>query len=43
MSGCLLWQAAHSELYFCDVYWPGCRHVDFLRALRSYAARRRRP
>ncbi|GHJ47818.1 isoprenyl transferase [Catellatospora sp. TT07R-123] len=42
MSGFLLWQAAYSELYFCDVYWPGFREVDFLRALRSYAARSRR-
>ncbi|HEY1486553.1 MAG TPA: polyprenyl diphosphate synthase [Micromonosporaceae bacterium] len=42
MSGFLLWQAAHSELYFCDVYWPGFREVDFLRALRSYAGRQRR-
>ncbi len=41
MSGFLLWQAARSELYFCDVYWPGFRYVDFLRALRSYAARAR--
>ncbi|MEV0395148.1 polyprenyl diphosphate synthase [Polymorphospora rubra] len=42
MSGFLLWQAAYSELYFCDVYWPDFRRVDFLRALRSYAARNRR-
>ncbi len=42
LSGFLLWQSAYSELYFCDVYWPGFRHVDFLRALRSYAARQRR-
>jgi short-chain Z-isoprenyl diphosphate synthase len=42
MSGFLLWQAAHSELHFCDVYWPGFRQVDFLRALRSYAARHHR-
>lgn len=42
MSGFLLWQAAYSELHFCDVYWPGFRQVDFLRALRSYAARHRR-
>ncbi|WP_246222480.1 polyprenyl diphosphate synthase [Phytoactinopolyspora limicola] len=40
MSGFLLWQAARSELHFCDVYWPGFRHVDFLRALRVFAARR---
>jgi short-chain Z-isoprenyl diphosphate synthase len=38
-SGFLLWQAANSRLYFCDVYWPGFRRIDFLRALRSYAAR----
>ncbi|MFY1672819.1 polyprenyl diphosphate synthase [Plantactinospora sp. WMMB334] len=42
LSGFLLWQAAYSELYFCDAYWPGFRYVDFLRALRSYAARQRR-
>ena len=42
MSGFLLWQAAESELHFCDVYWPGFRRVDFLRALRSYARGRRR-
>jgi short-chain Z-isoprenyl diphosphate synthase len=42
MSGFLLWQAAYSELHFCDVYWPGFRRVDFLRALRSYAAAHRR-
>ena len=41
MSSFLLWQAARSELYFCDVYWPGFRYVDYLRALRSYAARSR--
>lgn len=39
LSGFLLWQSAHSQLYFCDVYWPAFRHVDFLRALRSYASR----
>jgi short-chain Z-isoprenyl diphosphate synthase len=39
MSGFLLWQTAYSQLYFCDVYWPGFRKTDFLRALRSYAAR----
>ncbi|WP_020576711.1 polyprenyl diphosphate synthase [Actinopolymorpha alba] len=41
MSGFLLWQAAFSELHFCDVYWPGFRYLDFLRALRSYADRQR--
>ncbi|WP_239123581.1 polyprenyl diphosphate synthase [Rhizocola hellebori] len=42
MSGFLLWQAAYSELHFCDVYWPGFRKIDFMRALRSYASRQRR-
>jgi short-chain Z-isoprenyl diphosphate synthase len=42
MSGFLLWQAAYAELYFCDVYWPGFRQIDFFRALRAYAARGRR-
>jgi short-chain Z-isoprenyl diphosphate synthase len=42
LSGFLLWQSAHSEFYFTDVYWPDFRRVDFLRALRDYAARHRR-
>ena len=42
LSGFLLWQSAHSEFYFCEAYWPDFRKVDFLRALRSYAARSRR-
>ena len=42
LSGFMLWQSAHSEFYFCDVNWPDFRHVDFLRALRSYASRQRR-
>lgn len=40
LSDFLLWQTTDAELYFCDVYWPGFRQVDFLRALRSYAARK---
>ncbi len=42
LSNFLLWQAAYSELYFCEAYWPAFREIDFLRALRSYAARQRR-
>ena len=42
LSGFLLWQTAHSEFYFTDVYWPDFRRVDFLRALRDYSARHRR-
>lgn len=42
LSGFLLWQAAYSEYYFCDAFWPSFRRVDFLRAIRSYQARERR-
>jgi short-chain Z-isoprenyl diphosphate synthase len=42
ISNFLLWQTVHSELYFCDAYWPAFREIDFLRALRSYAARQSR-
>ncbi|MFC7326759.1 isoprenyl transferase [Marinactinospora rubrisoli] len=42
LSGFLLWQSAHSEFYFCEVFWPAFRKVDFLRALRSYGVRNRR-
>ena len=42
LSGFMLWQSAHSEFHFCEVHWPDFRKVDFLRALRSYAARNRR-
>jgi short-chain Z-isoprenyl diphosphate synthase len=42
LSGFMLWQSAHAEFYFTDVYWPDFRRVDFLRALRDYSARHRR-
>lgn len=42
LSGFMLWQSVHSEFYFCEVYWPDFRRIDFLRALRSYAQRERR-
>ncbi|HLS03393.1 MAG TPA: isoprenyl transferase [Actinomycetales bacterium] len=42
LSGFLLWQSAHSEFYFCEAFWPDFRRVDFLRALRAFAARERR-
>ena len=42
ISNFLLWQLAYSELYFSDIYWPGFRKVDFLRAIRSYQQRSRR-
>lgn len=42
LSGFLLWQSAYSEIWFTDAYWPEFRRVDFLRALRDFAARSRR-
>jgi len=41
MSGFLLWQSAYSEIWFCEAYWPDFRRIDFLRAVRAYAARER--
>jgi short-chain Z-isoprenyl diphosphate synthase len=42
LSGFLLWQSVHSELYFCDVNWPAMRRIDFLRAIRAFQRRERR-
>lgn len=42
ISNFLLWQLAYSELYFSDVYWPGFRYIDYLRAIREYQRRTRR-
>ncbi|WP_420594699.1 isoprenyl transferase [Deinococcus sp.] len=42
LSGFMLWQSVYSEFYFCDVYWPGFRRVDFLRALRDFQDRKQR-
>ena len=42
VSNFLLWQIAYSELYFTDVYWPGFRRIDLLRAIRTYQQRKRR-
>lgn len=42
LSGFLLWQSAHSEFYFTDVFWPAFRRIDFLRAVRAYQQRQRR-
>ncbi len=42
MSGFMLWQTVHTELYFCETYWPDFRRTDFLRALRDYSFRERR-
>ena len=42
ISNFLLWQLAYSELYFTDVYWPGFKKLDFLKAIYSYQQRQRR-
>jgi short-chain Z-isoprenyl diphosphate synthase len=42
LSGFLLWQSVHSELYVSDVNWPAFRKIDFLRAIRAYQERQRR-
>ena len=42
LGGFLLWQSVYSELYFCDAPWPAFRKIDFLRAVRSFQARKRR-
>ncbi|HIE13783.1 TPA: di-trans,poly-cis-decaprenylcistransferase [Candidatus Bathyarchaeota archaeon] len=42
LSGFLLYQSAYSELCFLDVYWPGFRRIDLLRAIRTYQKRKRR-
>ena len=42
LSGFLLWQAAYSEIWFTDTYWPAFRRLDLLRALREYSRRSRR-
>ncbi len=42
LSGFFLWQSAYAELYFCDVFWPGFRKRDLLRAIRAYQLRKRR-
>lgn len=43
MSNFMLWQSTDAYLHFCDCYWPAFREVDFLRALRDFAARQHRP
>lgn len=42
LSGFLLWQAAYSELYFVDIYFPEFRKIDLWRAIRTFQIRDRR-
>ena len=41
LSGFFPWQSADAELHLARVMWPAFGEADFLRALRSYARRRR--
>ncbi|MDD1776752.1 MAG: polyprenyl diphosphate synthase [Candidatus Helarchaeota archaeon] len=42
ISGFLLWQAAYSELYFSEKYWPEMSKIDLWRAVHDYQKRHRR-
>lgn len=42
LSNYLLWQAAYSELYFCDTYWPDFREEELCKAICDYQKRERR-
>ena len=42
ISNFLPWQTAYAEFMVTDIYWPGFRYIDFLRAIRSFQQRNRR-
>ncbi len=42
LSGFLLWEAAYSELYWCQKHWPDFLETDLDAALEEYASRQRR-
>jgi len=42
ISNYMLWQAAYTELYFTDVFWPDFGAKEFDKALKAYAGRERR-
>jgi undecaprenyl diphosphate synthase len=42
ISNFLLWQAAYSELYFCDAMWPDFNKQELTLAINSYQHRHRR-
>ena len=42
LSNYLLWQAAYSELVFCDELWPDFDRAAFEASLAEYSARKRR-
>ena len=42
LSNFLIWQAAYSELYFCEKYWPDFNEKDLDNALTDFSQRQRR-
>jgi undecaprenyl diphosphate synthase len=42
VSNFMLWQAAYSELYFSDLYWPDFQEEALLAAIADYGRRQRR-
>ena len=42
ISNYLLWQAAYSELYFCDTFWPDFDEAEFHKAIIDFQSRERR-
>tara|TARA_B100000745_G_scaffold110507_1_gene70936 strand:+ start:2325 stop:2975 length:651 start_codon:yes stop_codon:yes gene_type:complete len=42
LSNFLLWQAAYSELFFSDTYWPSFTQEELHAILKEYAERERR-
>jgi undecaprenyl diphosphate synthase len=42
VSNFLLWQAAYSELYFCNTYWPAFSKKDLEKAIIEFNKRNRR-
>ena len=42
LSNFLLWQAAYTELYFCDTYWPDFNMEELCKAIYTYQQRERR-
>lgn len=41
LSNFLIWQAAYSELYFCNKYWPDFTEADLEKALIEFGQRQR--
>lgn len=42
LSNYMLWQAAYSELYFCDTFWPDFKEEELRKAICEFQKRERR-